>query len=580
MPLGQLKNKASSFFGLIIILLVFILAVTLFGFFYFSQSDSTNTDQGVEFWLYRHDQQIIGQENTYFVFIKNQEVRDLENVEVVLNFPPGFILSSSTPECQKVLTQGCLWRLSDIKKGELKEIEIKGQLFSQANQDQFFDGYLNFQLQGFSSEFQKNLSSAVTLKPSLSLNWEIPSKSAMSQELESVIYLENITELMISQIEIMVIWPEDFVVSEAIFSKQELNLDRIEINKKKRQIKWQISELDAGQERELNFSGYFKSATTSQENFVAQAGLVKEKDFFLQLEEEKIIKMDRFGFDLSLTISESTFSWGENIPIKLIYQNNNQEIIKDLVLELKINRDQYVILDPLVQTEWSKQKVLSGDNQEINFDLPIISALEAAKNNYSQAELTIQVLARGQLLSKIKEWEVQSNLKEIKIKTNLKLEVSARYYDDERAIIGQGPLPPKVGEKTSYWIFWRLKNTTNPVENLSIKTRLPQGVEWSSETKANYGLVLYNENNREVVWQIPQLPIYSGGPYSLVEAGFEVEITPQASQIDLVLPLTETIVLNAEDQFTGDKINQLFDFLSTELKDDPVGQGLGRVIGN
>ncbi len=152
----QLKNRRSGLLGFIFVLLILILGISLIGLFYFNQDRSDNDDQDVKFWLYRHAEQIVGQENTFFVFIKNQGRHNLEQVEVVLNFPQGFILESSSPACSQTSFQRCFWSFDQIKKGELKEIEFQGQLFGQADQSQNFDGVLNFYLTGFSSEFKKH----------------------------------------------------------------------------------------------------------------------------------------------------------------------------------------------------------------------------------------------------------------------------------------------------------------------------------------------------------------------------------------------------------------------------------------
>lgn len=629
MGVDQPKNRGSSFLGFIFVLLILILGVGLVSLFYFSQNESRVNNQEVRFWISSHSEQVIGQKSTFLVSIKNQEAYDLEDIEVALNFPEGFSLNSSFPACGQVLTQGCLWSFDKIKKGELKEIELKGQFFGQTNQTQIFDGDLNFRLAGFSSGFQKRLSSSVILLPSIFLTWQAPEQSSFGQKIESTLSLENISQEIIPQAEVIIVWPKDFIFKKAspIISEQE-GFGEIEIEQSQRRFKWRIKDLNANDKKGLKFEGTLKSPAAEELIFNLQAGLINQDKFFIQIKEQKKILFSKFDFNIALKVNDlieenQSCDWGQVLPVSLTFQNQSAQTIEDFSLKLKIISSQYIDFARLYQSHWhyyqdpnfqifsalASGKISSaiisapsafflgeqekGWNQSlisvfkrilpetegiIVFDLPIKTALEAVKANSSQAQITIQILAQGRLADETVGWEIQGNKINLPIRTDLKLNAVARYYDAERIPLGQGPLPPRLGKETRYWIFWWIKNTTNPLKDVLIKTGLPQGVEWTGKTKTSHGLILYSEANQEVNWQIPELSTYQGGPYSLVEAGFEVSLTPEISQLGQVLPLTKEIFLRAEDKFTSDLISIQVDYLDTNLKGDSLGQNQGRVI--
>ncbi|MDD3102265.1 MAG: hypothetical protein PHE59_03925, partial [Patescibacteria group bacterium] len=83
---------------------------------------------------------------------------------------------------------------------------------------------------------------------------------------------------------------------------------------------------------------------------------------------------------------------------------------------------------------------------------------------------------------------------------------------------------------------------------------------------------------REISWQIPQLDAYQGGSYSFVESSFEVSATPDSSSSGQILFLTDPITMEAKDQFTGNIIQDQKASLDSNLQDDPIGEGKGRVI--
>lgn len=618
-------KRGLSFLNLIFISLFLILIISLISLFYFNQKERESEDQDVKFWFYRHAEQEAGEENTFFIFIKNQEKRDLERAEVILKFPQGFVLNSSSPACDQSLNQGCLWSLDKIEKGELKEIKITGRLFGQSEQDQMFTGNLNFYLSGFSSSFQKSLSSSVMLKPSILLTWQMPEQSSFGQSIKSTISLENISQEILPKTELTLNWPKNFVLKDIKSIPANDDLVKWEINDSQRWFKWKIEDLNIKNQKGLEFEGFLTNPSINELDFNLQAGVFYEDKFFLQTEKEKKVFLEKFEFNVFLEANNSVkdnqiVTWGDVVPIELIFKNQSQQSIQDLILDLKLTGGQYLNTGQLYQTDWHyyqgaaqdspefiSEKVLKntisdsityspnensgwnsgtipvfkqikpGEEGVIVFDLPIKNSLEAAKNNYSQASIELQVIARGKLGGDETSWSVFGNKINLLLETNVILESSARYYDEEHVIIGGGPLPPQVGEKTYFWIFWGIKNTTNPLKNVTVKTKLPVNVSWTGKTKTSHGLILYEEKNRGVGWDIPFIDIYQGGPYSLLEAGFEVEVVPKFDQLNKIIPLTENIFFTGQDGFTHESVLLQDDFLDTNLSEDFWGKNRGTV---
>lgn len=622
-------KKGLSFLGSIFVFLVLILGISLISLFYFNQKEKEGENQDVKFWLYRHAEQEVGEENTFFVFIQNQEKRNLEKVEVVLKFPSGFVLNSSSPVCDQILNQGCSWSLETIKKGELKEIEIKGRLFGQSDREQTFIGNLNFHLAGFSSDFQKSMSSSVMLKPSIFLTWQIPEQASFGQMIKSTISLENISQEILSQTEVILNWPKDFVLkkAESITSKND-NLEDWEINNLQRQFRWKIKDLNVKDQKGFEFEGLLADPSVSELVFSLQAGVFYEDKFFLQTEKEKKVLLEKFDFSVFLEANnsireEQTVAWGDSVPVKLIFKNQSRQSIENLSFKLKLTGSQYIDFNRLYQSDWHyyqglniqpfselvagkiSNKTISdpltsfsgeensgwgpdlvssfkeiGPEEEgvIVFDLPIKTSLMAAKNNYSQASIGLQVIVQGRLKDRETTWNITGDKIDLSLKTEANLKSFARYYDDEHVMLGSGPLPPAVGKETYFWIFWEIKNTTNPLKNIIVKTKLPDGVIWTGKTKTTHGLILYSENDKEVSWNISHLDVYQGGPYSLVEAGFEIKVIPEINQVNKTMPLTEEIVFSGQDEFTNESISFQNNFLDTNLAGDFLGQNKGTVV--
>jgi len=595
------NNRAASFLVVLFVLLFTIVIVGIIGFFYFSQPEEVKNKQGVRFWLYRHPAQITGDENTFFIFIKNQEVRDIINAQVVVNFPDGFVLGESDPQCKEILANSCQWQFDQIKKGTLKEIKLTGRLYGPANQMQFFTGSLHFQLQGFTSEFEKNFSSSVMVNPALHLSWDMDIKGSLFDPFTSMLTLENITSEDVSAARVILQWPYDFDLRSATSQTEK----DIEIDKNARMVIWNITDLHFYDTRELSIIGEFMSAGTDVFEFKVQAGVVQGDEFFIQVEEVKNISLEGFNFVPELKINNlakslQIYSWGDTLPIQMGYINNTSEEIKNVTLLLEIRADKYIdtnrwytlpwsyLSGPFIQPStspyrtgllsrsvmtagWDKTliPVLSqipiGGRGVIMFDLPLKQSLDALKHKYSQAELNIRIIATGTFAQSLKQWKVKSNEITIKINTHIVFDAAVYYHDDEGVKIGTGPVPPEADQQTTYWIFINIKNTTNSIEDVSVVTRLSKDVLWKNQTYTTHGLLLYNEDTREISWQIDGLPLYVGGPYSLVEARVEVGVVPTVDSVGLFLPLTKEIIFRAKDTFTQDTISSIHQFVSTDI---------------
>jgi len=129
MRLNKPEKRGISFLGYIFIFLFLILVLSLISLFYFNSQSSIPRENEVKFWFYHHKDQTIGESGTFFVFIHNKEDYDLKNVEIILNYPDNFILDFNSPEANEPLVQGGVWSFDEIKKNQLKEIEIQGKFF-------------------------------------------------------------------------------------------------------------------------------------------------------------------------------------------------------------------------------------------------------------------------------------------------------------------------------------------------------------------------------------------------------------------------------------------------------------------
>jgi len=157
---------------------------------------------------------------------------------------------------------------------------------------------------------------------------------------------------------------------------------------------------------------------------------------------------------------------------------------------------------------------------------------------------------------------------ELTIKVNSKLGLDARGYYQDAFLPNDGPIPPKVGETTSYTIYWYVTNPSNNVEGVRVEAILPSYVEWLNKFKPASTNFQYDNLNRRVVWDIGTLPAATGVLSPAKYVAFQVGLTPSAPQINQVANLINQSLITGKDSFTGVDLRTTDAQIGSDLPDD------------
>ncbi len=132
----------------------------------------------------------------------------------------------------------------------------------------------------------------------------------------------------------------------------------------------------------------------------------------------------------------------------------------------------------------------------------------------------------------------------------------ALFYDPSSGINNKGQLPQKVNQPTNFTIHWALTNYSTDVSNVKISAFLQSGVRWTGQVKSSINSVpSYDERTQEVIWNIDKVLATQGVILSPIEAIFQVEATPNVTQIGQNMPLLGQIMIQAKDDFNNIILN-------------------------
>ena len=145
------------------------------------------------------------------------------------------------------------------------------------------------------------------------------------------------------------------------------------------------------------------------------------------------------------------------------------------------------------------------------------------------------------------------------------------YFQDE--VFGNsGPLPPKVGELTTYTIMWRARNYYSDVKNVKVKAILPSNVELTGEIfpEEEVSKFAFDSQSREIVWSVGDLERGSGVFKPGLIVVFQVAFTPNEFQRGQTPEIIGEAKITGEDSWTETTIQGPAPAVNTTLPDDPT----------
>ncbi len=168
---------------------------------------------------------------------------------------------------------------------------------------------------------------------------------------------------------------------------------------------------------------------------------------------------------------------------------------------------------------------------------------------------------------------VQAQPINVRYRTDADVLAEARYFTEEGAPLGFGPLPPIAGKTTAYRVFWRLSKHLHPLERFTVSARLPSVAAWSARADTDQGTIQYDPTTRVITWKIDKI---SDGAVT-AEASFEVQVTPDANDIGRFAAILGETTFQAQDALLHEAILKVKPPFTTDLENDETARAKGVV---
>lgn len=524
---------------------------------------------------------------------KNISRSALQNVNFTIIFPDGTHIIEDGVE--KAAPPRLIKKFDDLAPGQEQSFEVSARLFGKENEEKKVDTTLSYQPEGLRANFSTNSSKIFTIgHVPLAISWESPDTVSPNQDVQIRVHYISSSQLTFNNLSLKLDYPPGFSFGSADPKPDVGNTI------------WKIGDMSPNREGFITIKGTLGGDAGSVKDFKSTLGVFDDQTQAFSVYSESTQELKIATNPLSVQISvdgtrEKLISAGDNLNITLHYKNNSAEALKNITIHTFLeggsgeSGDQIFAPDSgnnLIELNslsinsggvydhssksiiWSSgnlpdlQEIQPGGEGDIIFSIHVLDNFPVLSSKDKSLILRIRAsIDAGDIPQDLAGTKVGSEDK-LDLKTRSKLAFSAKSSHKSSLITNTGSLPPRIGKKTTYTIYWETRNYTNDLQNMQVKATLPPNVKWENSLYPTGVNIVFDDSSREVRWLIGKLPAGTGILSPTLVGAFQVSVTPSDLDLGKVMSLANKSILSGLDVFTGENINVEADALTTELKED------------
>jgi len=491
----------------------------------------------------------------YIVKYKNNGTVRLEEPRLIFEYPKQAIVPEGKPLWQEII-------LEDIYPGEERTIPFKARLLGKEGENMVAKASLSYQPKNLKARYESATTFTTTIKSvPLTFEFDLPSKIESGKNFTFRInYFSNLN-YPLTDLRVQVDYPFDFEFIESTPESLEKN-------------EWLIPVLNQFQGGRVEISGRVLGEVGEAKIFRAKLGIFKKGEFILLKETAKGLEIIKPLIYLRQEINgnpQYVALPGDWLHYEIYFKNIGERELTNLFMVSRLEGEAFdfqTIKSDLGQTEPGSNSVIF-DWRRIS-KLQYLLPMEEGKVDFwiklkdDLGKVKEPVLRNKVFISQVKE--------EFVTKISSKLEISQKGYFQDEVFGNTGPIPPKVGETTTYTIIWQVKNYYSPVKDVKVKAVLPLGVELTGKIFPEKEALkfAFDSQSREIVWSVGDLERGSGIFTPVKSIAFQIAFTPNEFQRGQAPEIISEAKITGEDSWTEQTLKAVASAINTTLPDDPT----------
>jgi uncharacterized repeat protein (TIGR01451 family) len=564
------RNRLTSILTTIVVTLGVVAVLGWLTFFIYSKYIAPEDPATFEIEIEAPEEVVSGDTVEFVVRYSNPAAHPITGLEIDLQLPLFFDADIMQP--MPTDANELIWMIGNLSPGSDGEIRISGVWFASDESSLPIQVLANYKPANFNADFQELATSYILTTESLiTVSFDGPEEATPGKELDYTVFIENAGEQDFSNIDVDLTLPEGFYLGS---SNPEIEAGT--------PPEWHYDTLLAGEIQEIHLSGSFTADIEGFQYFDVVASIATENQLLVQREERGFTDVLGSGLNLNLIADGSTGTVatepGEMLHLTVSLENTGDTDLADATILLDFSAEDPLPIDWDISDLGEARLTAEG----VFFSEDLIETIEPAGRRIFNLKLYLDdVITDAQadtftVVAVVDHADIEIRSQEIRISLNsdASFSSSARYYTDDGAALGSGPMPPRIGETTSYRIFWTVENSLHDLEEVKITATLPPSVSWMSLSSAELGDISFDEETNIVTWSIASIP----NDIPRVEANFSLSITPDTDDLNSFVTLLSGSILKATDSVTEEYIEETTNSLSSELLGDDTADGEGIVV--
>jgi len=535
----------------------------------------------------------LGELETYQINWSNEDAQPLTQASLRLTLPPDFVATSLQPSfTDKTMSR---WDFVSIPAHASGTIQISGVFVGALGSQGALQVIGSYRPATYDRDFETLAVQPVTYAGTvLDATVNVPAKVMAGDAVAIRYHIANHGTQPMKGLLARFHLPDKFVPTNKQAAMENNGQDAL----------LPISDLPAHASTTVVLDGAFLSDAAGDLTFSVEAGHhALGGEFFPAQHTDGRISVVTGDFSLRFVINGSntdrSIQPGDPLRLAVAYQNTSVETLKDV--QIRVGFESFVngrsatgtsLLDwNRIETSVAAASSTRSRVQTLTYDKKNVPAFEAfMPQDSGTIEITIPALAMPKdgkdatirvsvdgFVAMVGSAKVQRAVHVqpvvLRYRSDADVAVQARYFTEEGAPLGFGPLPPVANKTTAYRVEWHLTKSLHPLQGVVITAKLPPIAAWSARALSDGGVVSYDPDTHEVRWTIDQMTDATAE----ATADFEVQLTPDANDIGRFADLLGETSFQAEDSLLNELISRNKPALTTDLQEDEGARGKGVV---
>ncbi len=528
---------------------------------------------------------VAGDRITYSIAYINKSAYTLKNVELLFEYPKGSDILPLSSEEEPLQSLRVRVPVNDIPPKTEGTVDFAARLFGQEGERPFARVVFRYVPENIASRFEIKKEHELTIvRVPLIVSMRGAEKVLTGESREYTIEYASNASAQFRDVALRLIVPEGF-------QAQEFGTDPI--YKGDREFVWDVGSITPGSSGSIRIQGVLSGAPLEPKSFQYGIGIYNKetKAWMPYVERFAVSEIIEPPLFIQATVAQKrdlTMGLGSNAQAELTYRNNSNVPLRNLIITVTLEGPYdpvslraptgAVIGSNTIQWKVATDPALGvleiGETRTLpfSFNAHRPNRVGAIKN----ADIVVTAHITAEKDESVDFTPVGSDMLRIPIKAVPYFSSKALYSGT--IIPNTGPIPPKVGQETTYVVIWEVGSFGGDLTDARVRASLPPYVSWKGNFIPSNAAIAYRPATNEIVWNMGT--VRSGD----LDAGsqkvsFQIGLTPSPSHINFGPDLVTGIALTAVDMFTNTDIELSVRSLTSDIRDDfGVPQNSGRVV--